>query len=72
MTREEAIAAARLTAEWEGWRWYEPVQVTRRRPLFSRHSFWAVQAGVRNRRCDFEIIIDDDTGKVTAKRYFTR
>ena len=72
MTREEAIAAARLTAEWEGWRWYEPVLATRKKPLFSRHRYWAVQTGVRNRHCDFEIIIDDSTGKVTEKRYFPR
>jgi len=70
MTRDEAIAAARLSAEWEGWRWFEPVQATRKKPLFSRHAAWHVRTGVRDRRCDFEITIDDETGHVTEKNYF--
>ncbi|MDA1193587.1 MAG: hypothetical protein O2894_00205 [Planctomycetota bacterium] len=72
MTKDEALKAARLTAEWEGWRWYEPVQVTRKKPLFSRTAQWQVRAGVRDRRCDFEILIDDATGKVTEKHDFRR
>ena len=72
MTREEAIAAARLSAEWEGWRWFEPVQATRKKPLFSRQTYWQVLAGVRRTHCDFEILIDDTTGKVTQKKYYAR
>ena len=72
MTRDEAIAAARLTAEWEGWRWYEPVRATRKKPLFSRHPIWEVCTNVRERHCDLQIRIDDDTGRVTDKRYFPR
>jgi hypothetical protein len=72
MTKDEAISAARLTAEWQGWRWYEPVKATRKKPFFSRHSLWHVRTGVRNRSCDFEITIDDATGKVTDKHYFRR
>ena len=70
MTRDEAIQAARLSAEWEGWRWFEPVQATRKKPLFSRHATWQVRTGVRDRRrFDFEIMIDDETGRVTDKQY---
>jgi len=72
MTREEAIAAARLTAEWEGWRWYEPVIATRKRPLFSKHRFWEVRTNSHGRHCDFRIVIDEETGKVKEKRYFPR
>jgi CRISPR/Cas system-associated exonuclease Cas4 (RecB family) len=72
MTQEEAIAAARLTAEWEGWRWYEPVVATRRKPLFSRQRFWDVRTNPHGRHCDLRIVIDDQTGKVTEKRYFPR
>ena len=72
MTRDEAIQAARLTAEWEGWRWYEPVRATRKKPLFSRHSFWDIRTNYHKRRCDFQIIIDDETGKVTEKHYYPR
>ena len=72
MTREEALAAARLTAEWEGWRWYEPVRATRKKPFFSRRPLWDVRTNVRQTRCDLQILIDDDTGQVRGKRYFTR
>ena len=72
MTREEAISAARLTAEWEGWRWYEPVSATRRKPLFSRHRIWDVRTNYTKRRCDLQILIDDETGKVRDKHYFPR
>jgi hypothetical protein len=72
MTREEAIAAARLTAEWEGWRWYEPVLATRKKPLFSRHRIWDIRTNARDRRCDLRIVIDDETGEVKEKRYFPR
>ena len=71
MTRDEAIAAARLSAEWEGWRWFEPVQATRKKPLFARTAQWQVRTGVRDRRrCDFQITIDDETGRVTDKHYY--
>ena len=72
MTRDEAIQAARLTAEWEGWRWYEPVRATRKKPLFSRHKLWDVRTNCQSRRCDFQIIIDDETGKVREKHYYPR
>ncbi len=72
MTREQAIAAARLTAEWEGWRWYEPVLATRKKPIFSKRPFWDVRTNVRQRRCDLQILIDDDTGKVREKTYYAR
>ncbi len=72
MTKEEAIAAARLTAEWEGWRWYEPVRATRKKPLFSRRPFWDVRTNVRQTHCDLQILIDDNTGQVRDKRYFSR
>ena len=72
MTRDEALQAARLTAEWEGWRWYEPVRVTRKKPLFSKHIYWDVRTNCQRRRCDFQILIDDETGKVTEKHYYPR
>lgn len=68
MTREEAIAVAKATAEWEGWRWSEPVRVSRRRPLFSRRPIWQVRLGDPAQGV-VSLTIDDTTGEVVRAHY---
>jgi hypothetical protein len=64
VTREEAIAVAKATAEWEGCRWSEPVSASRRRPLFSRRPVWQVRLGDHPGAL-VNLTIDDATGQVT-------
>jgi len=63
VTRDQIIAVAKATAEWEGWRWSEPVAASRRKPLFSRRPVWHVRLEDNPGAC-VDLTIDDATGQV--------
>ena len=67
MTREEAISEARVTAEWEGWRWFEPVKATRKSPWFSRKRYWDIRTNMGRQGDHVHIVIDDSTGEIREK-----
>jgi hypothetical protein len=71
MTREEAIRAARLVVEQQGWTWLEPVSVNKSRCLL-RKPRWRIATNSHARGCNAIIEIDDKTGAVLSKSYLPR
>ena len=73
MTREEVIAIAKSEAEAEGWRWEEPVSVTRSRAfIFFGRVRWHVMTNASYRGCNVNIHIDDATGEILQKGFAPR
>lgn len=72
MTSEDAIEIARRVAVAEGWPWFEPVSVRRKRRLLTRRPFWRVLSHADSRGMNVLVTIDDETGKVLSKHLWSR
>ena len=74
LTEEEVIRIAKSVAAAEGWRWEEPVSVTRHPPgLFTRTGLlWHVMTNAHCRGCNANVWIDDATRQVTQKAFAPR
>jgi len=71
MTRTEAIAIAKATAERNQWTWREPVEANRRLTwLLCKR--WHVVSNADNRGCNVRIDIDDLTGDVLQAAFCPR
>ena len=71
MTKTEAIAIAKGTAERNQWTWREPVEANRSFTLLLRKR-WHVVSNAGNRGCNVRIEIDDCTGDVLQAAFCPR
>lgn len=78
MTRDEAIALARTTAEARGWTWHGEVRATLHKKarvlpwLFGSSSWWDIRSNAGARGCNVRVCIDDDSGEVTSAGFLPR
>jgi hypothetical protein len=73
MTRDEAIALAKKTADSEGWFWKEPIFAKRERPfIFFGQLMWVVMSNSQNRGGNVFVRINDKTGEILSKGFAPR
>ena len=73
ISEQDAVATARRLAEERGWRWEEPVHVSRRRSLvlFGRVSY-EIRTNADRRGCNVRVVLDADDGTVVEAHWLPR
>lgn len=73
MTGIEAIEIARSVAVREGWPWEEPILARMERAFFFfGRRRWRVTTRSDHRGGNVNVVVDDDTGRVTSKGFANR
>lgn len=73
ISKEDAIASARRSAEERGWRWEQPIRVTRSRRfvLFGRVTY-EIWTNAAKRGSNARFFVDGEDGSVRKARWLPR
>jgi len=73
ISQDDAVASARRSANERGWRWEEPIRVTRsRRFVFFGRVTYAVGTNTAKRGCHGRFVIDGEDGSILEAHWLPR
>ncbi len=72
MTKQEAIARAKMVADERGWKWLEPIEARRARRWWIGKPVWMVRSNSQSLGANARIVLDDTSGAVVEANWLPR